>query len=128
MSASAPRIVTVANPINNSSGDTGGGIYAGGFAVNVPGSVSIVNSTISGNSAATGGGGIYKVRASLQVANSTIAGNSAGSGGAFTTRRDNVVHNIVELTNTILKAGASGENIFSTAGTDQVTWLQSQQR
>jgi hypothetical protein len=39
----------------NSTGDSGGGVYASGLAINVPGIVSIVNSTISGNSAATSG-------------------------------------------------------------------------
>ena len=45
--------------------------------------VSIVNSTISGNSAGTSGGGIYNLRTSLHVANSTMNGNSAASGGGI---------------------------------------------
>jgi hypothetical protein len=69
-----------------------------------------VNSTISGNSAGTSGGGIYN-NSSLYVTLSTITGNSAPSGGG--------IYNVgsVEVSNTILNAGASGENIFNDGGT-----------
>ena len=70
-----------------------------------------MNSTISGNSAGTSGGGIYNFPYSLNVANSTITGNSAPSGGG--------IYNVgsSEISNTILNAGASGENIFNDGGT-----------
>jgi predicted outer membrane repeat protein len=92
----------------NSTGSSGGGISVSGSDL-VPGS-SIVNSTISGNSAGTSGGGIYN-NSSLDVTLSTITGNSAPSGGGF--------YNVgsVEVSNTILNAGASGENIFNDGGT-----------
>jgi hypothetical protein len=64
------------------SEDNGGGIHADGFI-----HLSIVNSTISGNSAGTTGGGIYNRESSLGISN------------------------------TILNAGASGENIFNDGGT-----------
>jgi hypothetical protein len=89
----------------NSAGDSGGGIYA-----NALGDFSIVNSTISGNSAGSGGG-IYNFASSLNVANSTITGNSAGSGGGIYNDGS------VDISNTILNAGASGENIFNDGGT-----------
>jgi parallel beta-helix repeat protein len=87
----------------NSAATTGGGIYGG--------VIEIVNSTISGNSAGTSGGGIYNFPYSLNVANSTITGNSAPSGGG--------IYNVgsLEVSNTILNAGASGENIFNDGGT-----------
>jgi predicted outer membrane repeat protein len=85
----------------NSAGMSGGGIY---------GAATVENSTISGNSAGTSGGGIYS-NSSLDVTLSTITGNSAPSGGG--------IYNVgsVEVSNTILNAGASGENIFNDGGT-----------
>ncbi len=88
----------------NSAGTSGGGIYGSAYF-----GVSIVNSTISGNSAGTGGG-IYNVNYSIHVANSTISGNSAGSGGGIYNQGQ------FEISNTILNAGASGENIVNNNG------------
>ena len=88
----------------NSTGGSGGGILVFNSLA------SIVNSTISGNSAGTSGGGIYNT-SSLYVTLSTITGNSGPSGGG--------IYNVgsVEVSNTILNAGASGENIFNDGGT-----------
>jgi len=85
----------------NSAEMSGGGIY---------GAATIENSTISSNSAGTSGGGIYN-NSSLDVTLSTITGNSAPSGGG--------IYNMgsVEVSDTILNAGASGENIFNDGGT-----------
>jgi hypothetical protein len=88
----------------NSAGTSGGGIYGSAYF-----GASIVNSTISGNSAGTGGG-IYNVNYSLHVANSTISGNSADSGGGIYNQGQ------FEISNTILNAGASGENIVNNNG------------
>ena len=90
----------------NSAGTSGGGIGGGGL--------SIVNSTVSGNSAGTSGGGLYSFFSSLRVANSTITGNSAPSGGGI--YNDGQL-SVVEISNTILNAGALGENIFNSGGT-----------
>jgi len=88
---------------------TGGGIYGQDLD-----DLSIVNSTISGNSACCGGvgGGIYNLNSSLRITNSTITGNSAGSGGGIYNDQGQF-----EISNTILNAGASGENIFNSGGT-----------
>jgi predicted outer membrane repeat protein len=94
----------------NSAATSGGGIYGGS-------TIEIVNSTISGNSAGTSGGGIYNFPYSLNVANSTITGNSAPSGGGIYNQRPPVGDSVVEISNTILNAGASGENIFNHGGT-----------
>src|SRR5262249_38991531 len=101
----------------NSAGTSGGGIYAPGCAANVPDRVSIVTSTISGNSAGTSGGGIYDAVSVLHVANSTISGNSAGSGGGIYNGggADGGING--DISDTILNAGASGENIFNSGGT-----------
>jgi predicted outer membrane repeat protein len=100
--------VTIVNSTisGNSAGTSGGGIY-GQFGV------SLVNSTISGNSAGTSGGGIYNFVSFLHVANSTISGNSAGSGGGIYNDGDD----LVEISNTILNAGALGANVFNNGGT-----------
>jgi hypothetical protein len=55
---------------------------ASGAIHNVSGTVSIRNSTLSGNSAANVGGAIVN-EATLTVSNSTLSGNSAGDGGAI---------------------------------------------
>ena len=75
-----------------------------------------MNSTISGNSAGTSGGGIGTSN-TLRVANCTITGNSAPSGGGIYNKRPPVGDIVVEISNTILNAGASGENIFNDGGT-----------
>jgi len=100
--------LTVANStISGNSARTSGGGISGG-------DVSIVNSTVSGNSAGTSGGGLSTFFSSLRVANSTIAGNSAPSGGGIYNDGQSTV---VEISNTILNAGALGENIFNNGGT-----------
>ena len=90
----------------NSAGTTGGGVGGG--------DLSIVNSTVSGNSAGTSGGGLSTFFSSLRVANSTITGNSAPSGGGI---YNDGQSSVVEISNTILNAGALGENIFNNGGT-----------
>jgi predicted outer membrane repeat protein len=99
--------VTIANSTlsGNSAGTSGGGIYAEGPLVRIS------NSTISGNSAGTSGGAIFNNTSGyLEIDNSTISGNSADSGGGIY----NVNH--VDVSNTILNAGVSGENIFNNGG------------
>lgn len=101
-----PADATIINTTisGNSAPDFGGGIAGGGWRV------TIVNSTISGNTAGNSGGGISGTF--LNIMNSTIRGNSAGSGG-------NIYHLLfnLDISNTILNAGASGENIFNKGGT-----------
>ncbi len=106
--------LTVANSTisGNSSERDGGGIYANGF-LNGP-NVSIVNSTISGNSG-TSGGGIYNT-SSLIVRSSSITDNSAGSGGGICNDHLHQLAPVVEISNTILNAGALGANIFNNGG------------
>jgi len=100
-----PADVTIINSTisGNSAPDFGGGI-AGGYWI-----VRIVNSTISGNSAGDSGGGISGTF--VTIMNSTISGNSAGSGGG-------IYHYLfnLDISNTILNANGSGENIFNNGG------------
>src|SRR5262249_51200604 len=58
----------------NSAANSGGGIYNSG------GTLTVSNSTLSGNSAAVGGGGISNF-GTLTLSNSTLSGNSAANSG-----------------------------------------------
>jgi predicted outer membrane repeat protein len=121
---------------NNQTGNPGHfGAYGGGIVNG--GTMTIEDSTISGNTALGGdiqggeGGGISGNNNT--ITNSTITGNSALRGGgvagggniAHTTFSNNsairdggalYLTSPLELGNTILKAGASGVNIFNNGG------------
>ncbi|HKP04967.1 MAG TPA: right-handed parallel beta-helix repeat-containing protein [Chthoniobacterales bacterium] len=96
---------------NQARGDesgTGGGIASSG-------TLTIVNSTISGNFSNQDGGGISQGGSNgmLTITNSTISGNRANRNGGG-------IHHtggILKIGNTILDAGASGANIFSSGAT-----------
>lgn len=66
--------ITVSGNSSNQGGGTGGGIYNAG-------TLTIENSTISGNSAGAGGG-IYS-HGTLTLTNSTVFGNSSNQGGGI---------------------------------------------
>jgi predicted outer membrane repeat protein len=99
-----------------SSTISGNRVSARGAGISNGGALTITNSTISGNSAYGthdagvygSGGGIY---GGGTITNSTISSNTANSqgGGIYAT-------SAVELTNTILKAGSVGANIFLQGG------------
>ena len=101
--------VTIINSTisGNSSEDSGGGIAAK--------FLTITNSTISGNSAENNGGGIASYGHAV-IANSTLSRNSAGSGGGIY-NYGNGQYGPLEISNSILNAGPSGENIFNDGGT-----------
>jgi len=109
--AVASTVAVINSTISENSAQGGGGIS------NEYGLVSIVNSTISSNSAADGGGAVFNYAGALQIANSTISGNSAVSGGGVYNVPDQFGAATIETGNTIFDAGASGENIFNDAGT-----------
>jgi predicted outer membrane repeat protein len=91
------------------SGNTAlGGDLQGGEGGGISGNnTTIINSTITGNSALRGGG----VAGGGNIAHTTFSNNSATrDGGALYLTRT------LELGNTILKAGASGVNIFNNGG------------
>jgi hypothetical protein len=94
--------------------------FGGGIANNGSGSATleITNSTLSDNSAVGPGGGIYNAQ-TLAINNSTFSDNSAkfiGGGGIYNFG-GNEEDATVDLANTILKAGAAGENILNASGT-----------
>ena len=91
------------------SGNTAlGGDLQGGDGGGISGNNNtITNSTITGNSALRGGG----VAGGGNIAHTTFSNNSASlAGGAL------YLTSALELGNTILKAGASGVNIFNNGG------------
>jgi hypothetical protein len=100
--------------LNSTLTGNGGGIYTSGFEGGT--NVTVSNSTISGNSADLGGG-IYSYWSAVTIVNSTLSGNSAGSGGGIYNGGGLFGGIDVEISNTILNAGASGENIFNNGGT-----------
>jgi hypothetical protein len=106
-----PPFTTISNSTisGNSASGVGGGILNG-----CCGPMAIVNSTISGNSAEDRGGGIANYYWG-QIANSTFSGNSAPSGGGIY-NSIGVSGPRLEIGDTILNAGASGENIFNNSG------------
>src|SRR5207245_2524930 len=88
--------------INNStiSGNTAGDGPGGGI-YSVSGTLAITSSTISGNSAADDGGGLYNVYATVTITSSTISANSASKTGGGV---DNEISasGTVNLRNTII--------------------------
>jgi hypothetical protein len=85
----------------------GGGIYIERYSGTL---ITVTNSTISGNNATTGGGGIWNGNQNgLTVKDSTLSGNSASVGGSLWNENGGAV----QIANTILTAGASGETIMN---------------
>jgi hypothetical protein len=56
---------------------------AGGLANSYQGTAMLINSTVRGNSATVRGGGVYNAFGMLTLINSTISGNSAENGGGL---------------------------------------------
>jgi predicted outer membrane repeat protein len=101
----------------NSASEAGGGVENFSIGNGGGATLTVSNSTFSGNSSVVSGGGIYNYAngsaASVTLSNSTFSGNSADSGGASFYNDGSTAS--VQLTNTILKAGAGG-NIFNNDG------------
>ncbi len=87
------------------------GVCAGIYSSS--GVAAITDSTISGNSALKEGGGICNGE-TLTITNSTVSGNAAPIGGGIYSGGAN---GMLEIGNTILKAGASGANLLANGGT-----------
>jgi hypothetical protein len=104
---------------NTAPGD-GGGIYNDGESGIA--TLQITNSTLSGNSVNGLGGGVYndgfaEGNVTLTISNSTLSGNSAGGQGGGIYNQGTFGKALLSFANTILNAGASGENIFNDSGT-----------
>jgi hypothetical protein len=111
--------------INNStiSGNSAGYLAGGGGGIwNISATLTINNSTLSGNWASgeiSNGGAILNMgsssSATLTVHNSTLSDNSASSGGGIYNNGE-FNSTSTHIGNTILKSGASGENIVNSSG------------
>ena len=112
-------LLTITNStISGNSAGFGGGIANGG-GIDSTAIVTVSNSTLSGNSAEFGGGigngAAVSDISEVTVSNSTLSGNSAtGNGGGIYNAQGGAT---LELSNTIVNAGSSGENIFNDGGT-----------
>ena len=92
--------LTVADSVisDNTCTETGGGISGGGV-------LTLINSSVTGNSSGYGGGGAYLSGAVAAVTNSIFAGNAAeDNGGGIGIRESEVV-----ITNTVLVANTAQE-------------------
>ena len=98
------------------SGNSAG--FRGGGIYSVNGNTTIVNSTISGNSSSVGGG-IYSYRETINITNSTISGNSVGGrgGGIF------FYYSLGNITNSTISDNSanSGGGIYESYGTVNLT-------
>ena len=120
--AGATLTITNSTVSGNSAG-YGGGIrnrgqgddFSGGSAT-----LTVTNSTLSGNSASFGGG-IYNNAffggATITITNSTLSGNSASQGGGIYNVGGFDGITTLTIGETILNAGALGENIYNEFGT-----------
>jgi hypothetical protein len=115
----------------NLASDGGGGIFNAGFNIGVGGATAtleVINSTVSGNSAQFGGGILIETfglgdflgdtligHSIATLHNSTMSGNSANFGGGILTWGSNADFGIssVNIANSILNAGRSGENLVA---------------
>jgi hypothetical protein len=113
--------VTINNStLSGNSANSGAGIFNDGFSGSV--TLNIRNSSLSNNSASSVGGGIYNDgdssgNATVTMLNSTLSGNSSPhyAGGIFNYGSSGSA--TLEIGNTILQTGASGENVFNIDGT-----------
>jgi len=90
-------------------GRSTGDIFSGG-GINARGSLTLIDSTVSGNSVGSRGGGIYS-SSSLTLTNSTVSENSADSGGGGIYSRSSLT-----LTNSTVSGNTSnapGGGLFS---------------
>jgi hypothetical protein len=118
---SGSATLTISNStLSGNSANSGAGVYNAGFSGSVM--LTISNSTLSGNSASSVGGGIFNEgnssgSATLAIFNSTLSGNSSTYSGGGIYNYGSSGSATLEIGNTVLKTGASGENIFNLDGT-----------
>ena len=85
-----------------------GNVIADGGGIHNRGTLTIANSTLSGNSADWGmGGGIFNRSGTLTISNSTLSGNSASNGGGISN-----ANGTLTISNSTL-SGNSGRGIFN---------------
>ena len=94
---------------------TGGNSYGGG--ITNAGTMTVTDSTISGNTASYEGGGIYNNGGTMTVTDSTISGNTASSGGGGITNAGTMTVTDSTISGNSTGSGGSGGGIFNYSGT-----------
>jgi hypothetical protein len=112
--------VTNSTVSNNHSADFGGGILNNAGCCLQIGALTVMNSTVSGNSA-IGGGGIENNAGVVNVSGSIVAGNTAstgpdleGAGGQFTSQGHNLVGKSDKFT-PVFADGVNGDIVGTTS-------------
>lgn len=95
------RYSTVSGNQATGSGSSGGGVAGSGATIRV------VNSTISGNSAAALGGGLYVDSSTAQISSSSVVSNTAAVGGGLAN-----ASNTVTIRNTIIAGDTDTTTVF----------------
>ncbi len=139
-------VITLTDSVvaNNTAADQGGGIFldtgtltlintrisgnsstsskGGGIYGDTNSTISILNSSVTGNSSAQEGGGIYAGSGTLTLTNSTVSGNSAAQegGGVYTSGNTTLSHTTVA--NNANGTGYLGAGIHSS---DELTLINS---
>lgn len=109
------------------SGNTNASCYGGGI-FNDGGTVNLVDSTVSGNSSGIWGGGIFDFGGTTNIVNSTIADNYASSygGGIMTTDSTITVVNSTLVNNQAHGgSGAGGGGIYNRNADDSIVFRNS---
>ena len=103
--------LTVSN--STLSGNAAGSGAGGGGIFNNVGMVTITNSTLSGNSASFGGGGIDNFRGTVTISNSTFSGNTTngGHGGGIYNSGDSTTGTVTVINSTISGNMASDSSL-----------------
>jgi CSLREA domain-containing protein len=94
---------------NGGTGITGGGIFNGG-------TLTLTNSTVSGNAAGNDGGGIFNDAGTLTLINSIVSGNNAGVDGGGILNNPGGTLTLTNSTVTGNAAGDDGGGIRNVAG------------
>jgi len=76
-------LIAIDATINNNRSESGDGLGSGGGIGTIAGSMTLINTTVNGNSAGFSGGGIKNNGSPVALLNTTISGNTAESGGGI---------------------------------------------
>jgi CSLREA domain-containing protein len=104
----------VSTTIRNSTLSLNSARRGGGFS-NV-GTLTIVNSTLSGNTANAEGGGLYNSGGTSSVQADTFYGNSALTGGGIYSANSPSGHALILLSNSVFNTGSNGANLAFGSG------------
>jgi hypothetical protein len=105
--------VTVSNGCADGTGSNNNNI--GGGVLNSFGTVTIMSSTLSGNSAFNPGGGIYNTSGTVTIVSSVVSGNSGNGGGGIYNNSGTVT--IMSSTLSGNSTGSPGGGIYNGGGT-----------